>query len=266
MQIKEISKLEEMARQIRKDIIMMLAEAGSGHPGGSLSATDLMTVLYFNKLQHDPKNPEWEERDRVIFSKGHVCPLLYACLARSGYFPVEELNTLRKLHSRLDGHPCKTKGLPGVEVSSGSLGQGLSVGVGMALGLKKLKKDSEGEVQLALDNLCGILDYNKLQIDGWVEDVMGLEPLAEKWRAFRWNVIEIDGHSIKEILQAYDRAAVVKGTPSLILAHTIKGKGVSFMEDVAGWHGKAPTKEQAELALKELEITLSKEDIEDARA
>jgi len=282
----EIKELEKISKQIRKDILLMLVEAGSGHPGGSLSAADLMVGLYFSKLRHDPKKPDWPQRDRVIFSKGHVCPLLYACLARSGYFPVEELMTLRKLGSRLQGHPAKDKGLPGIEVSTGSLGQGLSVGVGMALGLKMEKSDSrvyvlmgdgeceEGSIWEAamsaghykLDNLCGVVDYNGLQIDGPVEDVMGIGPLAKKWEAFRWHAIKANGHSMKDILRAYDEASQTKDKPSVIIAKTIKGKGVSFMENEAGWHGKAPTKEQVELALKEFDISLTKQDIDDARA
>jgi len=281
-----IQELEKKAKTVRVDLIKMLTEAGSGHPGGSLSATDLIAALYFDKLKHNPKKPDWEERDRVIFSKGHVCPLLYACLAETGYFPLEELMTLRKLGSRLQGHPAKNKGLPGIEVSSGSLGQGLGVGVGMALAFKLDKKPNrvyvlmgdgecdEGSVWEAamsaahykLDNICGIVDYNKLQIDGRVEDVMAVAPLAEKWCAFGWNVIEIDGHKMSDIVAAYDKAAAAKGKPSVIVANTIKGKGVSFMENNPGWHGKTPSKEQAELALKELAIVLTEKDLQDASA
>ncbi|MFH0948555.1 MAG: transketolase [Elusimicrobiota bacterium] len=267
-----IQELEKKAKIIRADIIKMLCEAKSGHPGGSLSATDLMVALYFEKLKHNPKNPDWVDRDRVIFSKGHVCPLLYACLAESGYFPTAELITLRKLGSRLQGHPGRNKGLPGIELSTGSLGQGLSAGVGMALGFKLDKKSNrvyvlmgDGELQegsiweaamsaahYKLDNLCGIVDVNRLQIDGNVQDVMNVEPLPEKWRAFGFNVIEIDGHSMEQILSGYDKASQTKCQPSVIIAHTVKGKGVSFMENQAGWHGKTPNKEQAEAALKEL--------------
>ncbi|MCL4458683.1 MAG: transketolase [Chloroflexi bacterium] len=266
-----VEQLREKAREIRCDIIRMLAEAGSGHPGGSLSAADFATALYFSELRHDPQNPFWEDRDRVVFSKGHIAPLLYTELAHSGYFPCEELMTLRKLHSRLQGHPHSLK-LPGVEVSTGSLGQGLSAAVGMALGLRLDGKScrvycivGDGETQegsiweaamsaghYKLDNLCGILDYNKLQIDGWVEQVMGIEPVVDKWRAFRWHVIEIDGHDMEAILAAFQEARETKGKPSLILAHTVKGKGVSFMENVAGWHGKAPTREEAVKALEDL--------------
>lgn len=267
-----IEELKVRAKQVRCDIIKMISEAGSGHPGGALSAADLMTALYFGYLRHDTKNPNWPERDRVIFSKGHASALLYACLAEAGYFPEEELMSFRKLGSRLQGHPSKDKGLPGVEVSTGSLGHGLSMGVGMALALRLDKKNSrvyvlmgDGECNAGqiweaamsaghykLDNLCGILDYNQLQIDGTTEEVMGLEPFAEKWRDFRWDVIEIDGHNFNEILNAYKEASQTKGKPTVIMARTVKGKGVSYMENQAGWHGKAPSKEQMEIALKEL--------------
>jgi len=268
----DIKKLEEISRQIRIAIIKMVAEAKSGHPGGSLSVTDLLVGLYFSRLKHRPDEPQWPDRDRMVLSKGHACPALYACLSYSGYFPPEELMTLRKPGTRLQGHPSRTDGLPGIEVSTGSLGHGLSIGVGMALGLRKNKRQSrvyvvmgdgecdEGSVWEAamsaghykLDNLCGIVDYNELQIDGDVEEVMGLAKLADKWRAFRWEVIEIDGHNTRDVVSAYDRAAKIKGKPTVIVAHTIKGKGVSFMEKAVGWHGKAPNKEQAEAALKEL--------------
>src|SRR3989339_673948 len=267
-----VQELEKKAKVIRVDLVKMLTEAKSGHPGGSLSATDLMVGLYFEKLKHNPKDPNWDGRDRGIFSKGHVCPLLYACLAETGYFPVSELMTLRKFGSRLQGHPAKNAELPGVEISSGSLGQGLSAGVGMAIGFKLDKKNNrvyvlmgDGELQegsiweaamsaahYKLDNLCGIVDFNKLQIDGYVKDVMDIEPLVDKWKAFGWNVIEIDGHNISEVLSAYDKASAMKNKPTVIIAHTIKGKGVSFMENQAGWHGKTPDKTQCEVALKEL--------------
>jgi len=267
-----VQELEKKAKVIRVDLIKMLTEAKSGHPGGSLSATDLMVGLYFEKLKHNPKDPIWEGRDRVVFSKGHVCPLLYACLAEAGYYAVDELMTLRKFGSRLQGHPAKNAGLPGVEISSGSLGQGLSAGVGMALGFKLDKKrnrvyvlmgdgeQQEGSIWEAamsaahykLDNICGIVDFNKLQIDGNVKDVMGIEPLTDKWKSFGWNVIEIDGHKMGDILSAYDKASSTKDKPSVIIAHTVKGKGISFMENQAGWHGKTPDKEQYDAALKEL--------------
>ncbi len=273
MDRKLIEQLEVKAKQLRFDIIEMLGEAGSGHPGGSLSSADIFAALYFSVLKHDPKNPGWEERDVFILSKGHVCPGLYAVLAESGYFPKDELMTLRKLGSRLDGHPSKLKGLPGIEVSSGSLGMGLSVANGAALAFKLNKAGrrayclmGDGELQegqiweaamtaahYKLDNVCGIVDNNNLQIDGECEKVMNVKPLAEKWKAFGWNVIDIDGHKLEEILEAFNKAKESKGKPSVIIARTIKGKGVSFMEDQAGWHGKAPDKEQTEQALKELE-------------
>jgi transketolase len=267
----KIKELEEKAKQIRRLIIQMLAKAGSGHPGGSLSAADLITVLFFAVLRHNPGEPHSPQRDRFHLSKGHCCPLWYAVLAESGYFPIDTLWTLRQLGSILQGHPDRRT--PGVEVASGSLGQGLAVGVGMNLAAKIDKKSyrvyvlmGDGEIQegsiweaamaashYKCDNLCGILDYNGFQIDGKVKDIMGLEPLCDKWRAFGWHVIEIDGHNIKQILSAYEEAKTIKGKPSIIIAHTIKGKGVSFMENVVDFHGRAPTKEEAEKALKELE-------------
>lgn len=271
--MRKIELLKKKAKEIRIDIIKMLSQAGSGHSGGALSAAELMTALYFNQLRHNTKEPGWEDRDRVIFSKGHSCPLLYACLAESGYFPKEELLTLRRFGSRLQGHPGKDKGLPGLEVSTGSLGQGLSIGIGMALASKLSQKDfrvyvllGDGECDCGqvweavmsaghykLDNLCAIVDYNELQIDGSTEEVMGLEPLVKKWQDFRWETIEIDGHKFKEILNAYQRARDNKEAPTVIIAHTIKGKGISFMENKVDWHGKVPNREEAETALKELE-------------
>ncbi|MEW6101974.1 MAG: transketolase [Candidatus Omnitrophota bacterium] len=267
----QIKGLEEQAKKIRRLIVQMLVRAGSGHPGGSLSATDLITVLYFEVLRHNPKEPAWQERDRFHLSKGHCCPLLYAILAERGYFPLEELWTLRKLGSVLQGHPDRRT--PGIEVASGSLGQGLSVSVGMSLAAKIDKKDfrvytllGDGETQegniweaamaashFKCDNLCAILDYNGFQIDGKICDIMELEPLAAKWQAFGWHTIEIDGHDVKQILAAYDQAKAIKGKPSIIIARTVKGKGVSFMENVCDFHGRAPTKEESEKALKELD-------------
>ena len=248
----------------------MIAKAGSGHPGGSLSGTDLITALFFEVLKSNPADPQWPDRDRFHLSKGHCAPLLYAVLAERGYFPKDKLTTLRQMGSLLQGHPDRRT--PGVEVASGSLGQGLSVAVGMSLGLRMDKKDSrvyvlmgDGEVQegniweaamsaahFKCDNLCAILDYNGFQIDGKTCDVMNLDPLAEKWRAFGWEAIEIDGHNMQEILAAYDRAKLVKSKPTIIIARTVKGKGVSFMENVCEFHGRAPTKEETEKALKEL--------------
>lgn len=267
----QINDLENKAKQIRRLIVQMLAKAGSGHPGGSLSATDLITALYFSVLKHDSKDPSWPERDRFHLSKGHCCPLLYAVLTESGYFPKEHLWTLRQLGSILQGHPDRRT--PGIEVASGSLGQGLSVALGMSLAAKIDRKDyrvyclmGDGETQegnvweaamagahYKRDNLCAILDYNRFQIDGKICEVMELEPIAAKWQAFGWHTIEINGHNMKEILSAYEEARSVKGKPSIIIAHTVKGKGVSFMENVCDFHGRAPTAEEAKIALKELE-------------
>ncbi|MFH1578135.1 MAG: transketolase [Candidatus Omnitrophota bacterium] len=276
---KEIEGLKNKTKQIRRLIVQMLARAGSGHPGGSLSAADLITCLFFGNypdgkpiLKHDSKQPNWPGRDRFHMSKGHCCPLWYAVLAEAGYFPHKELSTLRQLGSLLQGHPDRRT--PGVEVASGSLGQGLSIGLGMSLAIKKIDKDDyrvyvlmgDGETQegniweaamaaahYKCDNLCAILDYNRFQIDGKIEDIMGLEPICDKWRAFGWHVIEIDGHNIEDILRAYSQARDTRGLPSIIIAHTVKGKGVSFMENVVDFHGRAPTAQEAEIALKELE-------------
>ncbi len=267
----DIEQLKTKARKIRYDIIKMIAAAGSGHPGGSLSSADLLTALYFSKLKHRPREPFWADRDRFVLSKGHCAPVLYACLAESGYFPVEKLITLRQLGSCLQGHPS-CRGLDGVEVSTGSLGMGLSVAVGMALGARLDNKKTriyclmgDGETQegqiweaamsaghYKLDNLCGIIDSNKLQIDGRVQQIMNIAPVADKWRAFGWNTLEIDGHDFKQILSSYDQAEKTTGQPTMIIANTVKGKGVSFMEDREEWHGKAPSKDLAEKALKEL--------------
>ena len=267
----EIKRLEDMAQEVRRLIVQMLAKAGSGHPGGSLSSADLLTALFFAVLRHDPKNPQWPDRDRFHMSKGHCCPLWYVLLAKSGYFPEEKLWTLRTLGSILQGHPDRRT--PGVDVASGSLGQGLSVALGMSLAARSDKKDcrvyclmGDGEIQegniweaamaaahYKCDNICGILDYNHYQIDGRTEEIMNLEPLIDKWKAFGWHTIEIDGHNIKEILSAYATAKEVRLKPTIIIAHTIKGKGVSFMENVVDFHGRSPTKEEEIKALKELE-------------
>ena len=267
----EIKELELKAKQIRRLIIQMLAKAGSGHPGGSLSSTDLITALYFSVLRHNPKDPKDPNRDRFHMSKGHCCPLWYAVLAESGYFPKEKLMTLRQIGSLLQGHPDRRT--PGVEAASGSLGQGLSVSLGMSLAAKIDKLDyriyvlmGDGEIQegnvweaamaaahYKCDNICAMLDYNGFQIDGKTQDVMGLEPMVDKWRAFGWHTIEIDGHNMKQILDAYAEAKTIKGKPSIIIAHTIKGKGVSFMENIADFHGRAPTKDEEVRALKDLE-------------
>jgi transketolase len=249
----------------------MLAEAGSGHPGGSLSGVEIVTALFFHVLRLRPEEPEWPERDRFILSKGHAAPLLYAALAERGFFPREELLTLRKLGSRLQGHPVRNKA-PGVEASTGSLGQGLSVGLGIALAGRLDRRDyrvyvllgdgesEEGQVWEAAmaaahyraGNLTAILDFNGLQIDGRIQEVMSPLPLPDKWEAFGWAVREVDGHDFRELLEAFEWAKGVHDRPSMIIARTVKGKGVSFMEDVADWHGKAPSREQAEQALGEL--------------
>ena len=262
-----LPELENKAKKIRRHIIEMIAEVGSGHPGGSLSATDIITTLFFNMMRYNADNPEWEDRDRFVLSKGHAAPALYAALAEAGFFPINELKNLRKINSILQGHPSIIT--PGVEICSGSLGQGLSVANGMALAGKIDKKDyhvyvllGDGEVQegqiweaamsaahYKLDNLTAILDRNELQIDGKTEDVMGLEPLTDKWRAFGWDVIEVNGHSFDELINAMNKKSK---KPKMIIAHTIKGKGVSFMENNIDFHGKAPTKEEAEKALEEL--------------
>lgn len=266
------SEMEMKSRQLRKDLLTMLYLAGSGHPGGSLSSIDILSVLYYKIMKHDPRNPQWGERDRFILSKGHVCPALYAVLADRGYFDSEALSTLRKYGSILQGHPYMYK-TPGVEISSGSLGQGLSIAVGIALGAKMnddhyqvycLMGDGEtqeGQVWEAamaashyqLNNLCAIVDYNELQIDGRVEEVMSIKPYTSKWIGFGWNVIEVDGHDLCMLENAFIEAQETKGQPSMIIAHTVKGKGVSFMENNPSWHGVAPTKEQWESALAELE-------------
>jgi len=263
--------LKEISRNVRADIINMTATAGSGHPGGSLSSVELMTALYFNVLNHRANELDWQERDRFILSKGHACPVLYSVMARSDYFPVEEILTLRKLGARLQGHPS-CKALPGLEVSGGSLGQGLSISNGLALTAKMNKQDfrvycllGDGELQegqvweavmtaahYKLDNVCAIVDYNNLQIDGTVEEVMGMAPLVEKWTAFNWHTIEIDGHDLSAVLAAYEEARQTKGKPSVIIAKTIKGKGVSFMENAVGWHGKTPNPEEQQKALDEI--------------
>ncbi len=263
--------LKEVAKTLRRHVITMTAKAGSGHPGGSLSSADVVTALFWRVMRHRPSEPRWAERDRFIPSKGHVAPLLYAALAESGYFPVEELSTLRKLDSRLQGHTDRTSTL-GVEMSSGSLGQGLSFGIGTALAARLNSQSyrvyvllgdgecDEGQVWEAamaaahfkLDNLVAIVDHNKQQIDGWNWEVMSLEPFTEKWRSFGWKVIEIDGHDFDQIVAAFEQAKGVKGQPTVIIAHTTKGKGVSFMENKPDFHGKATTPQETTRALEEL--------------
>lgn len=267
----DILDLELNANLIRQDIIKMLLEAGSGHSAGPLGMTDIFTAIYFNILNHDPKNPKMEERDRLVLSNGHICPVLYATLAEAGYFPKDELKTLRKLGSRLQGHPHR-EALPGLETTSGPLGSGLSQAVGMALAGKLDKANwrvyclmSDGEqdegntwegVMLAakyrLNNLTALIDRNNIQIDGFTEDIMPLEPLDDKYRSFGWHVLEIDGHNMQQIIDAFAEAKSILEKPTMIIAHNTPGKGVSFMENKFEWHGKPPNKDEAELALKEL--------------
>ena len=265
-----LDDLESIALQLRRDIVSMIAEAGSGHPGGSLSAVEILTSLYWRVMRHDPSNPHLADRDRFVLSKAHASPVLYTALAHCGYFPRKELWTFRKIGSLLQGHAHIMT--PGVEMSGGSLGQGLSFGIGTALAARLDGRDSrvhvllgdgecdEGQIWEAamsaphynLDNLVAIVDRNRIQNDRFTSEVMELEPLAKKWRSFRWHTIEIDGHSFPQVLEALDEAKTVKGKPTAIIAATVKGKGVSFMENNPEFHGKAPNKEQLEKALKEL--------------
>jgi transketolase len=266
-----VEQLKSRSKAVRKHILEMTTEACSGHPGGSMSVQDILVTLYFYKLRHDPRRPGWQDRDRVVLSKGHASPALYSVLAEAGYFPISELKKFRHIDSFLEGHPCR-KTVPGVDVSTGSLGQGLSIAVGLALGARLDRKDSrvyailgdgesqEGQVWEAamaaahyrLDNLCAVLDRNSLQIDGSTEEVMSIEPVADKWAGFGWNVLEINGHNTAEIMKAFDDAQSLKGAPTMIIAHTTKGKGVSFMENQCEYHGKPLTKDQLMEALKEL--------------
>lgn len=267
-----IGEMKAIAKRLRRHIITMLGKAGSGHPGGSLSAVEIVSTLYFKLLRHKPSDPHWSDRDRFILSKGHAAPVLYAVLAECGYFPVEELATLRQIDSRLQGH-ADMRATPGVEMSSGSLGQGLSFGIGMALVGRLDARDyrvyvllgdgecDEGQVWEAamaaahfrLDNLVAIVDHNELQLDGWNREVMNLEPLDKKWEAFGWNVIEVDGHDFEQLIDTFERVKLVKGQPTVIIAHTVKGKGVSFMENNPDFHGKAPNANEVKIALQELE-------------
>lgn len=271
MKITDIKQLQEKAKEVRKGIIEAVYSNKSGHPGGSLSIADIMTVLYFNQMNIDEKNPKWEDRDRLVLSKGHCSPVLYSCLANRGFFDVEKLKTFRNINSNLQGHPDMNK-VPGVDISSGSLGQGLSCANGMAIAGKMDNKNyrvycilgdgeiEEGQVWEAamasnkykLDNLCVIVDNNNLQIDGTIEEVMSSYPIDEKFKSFGFQVINIDGHNIQEIIDAFDVAKNVKDKPTCIIAKTIKGKGVSYMENDVKWHGIAPNEEQYQLAMKEL--------------
>jgi len=272
----QIKNLETKANDIRMSILEMLVAAGSGHTAGPMGMADIFTAMYFHILNHDPKNPEWANRDRLILSNGHIVPVRYATMAHAGYFPVSELVTLRKFGSRLQGHPERDR-LPGLENTSGPLGSGLSQSIGMALGLRMDAKKvgnpkphvyclmSDGELNEGnsweaimfagkerLNNLTAIIDRNNIQIDGMTEDIMPLEPLADKWRAFNWHVIEIDGHNFNEIVGAVNQAKAITEKPTVIIAHTIPGKGIPEIEGDYKWHGTPPNKEQAEMWLKEL--------------
>jgi transketolase len=268
---KEILELQLTANKVRELIIGSLVTAASGHSAGPLGMSDIFTALYFHSLKHDPKNPEWEGRDRLILSNGHICPVRYAAMALAGYFPIEELQTLRKINSRLQGHPHRTV-LPGLETTSGPLGEGLSQSVGIALAGRMDVKDyyiycltSDGEHQegqtweaammagkYKLSHLVQIIDRNKIQIDGSTEDVMPLEPFKAKYEAFGWNTLEIDGNNMEQIIAAIEKAKIEESRPTIIIANTIPGKGVSFMENDYTWHGKPPSKEEAEKAMGEL--------------
>jgi transketolase len=270
---KSIQELQEIAKRVRRDIVTMITAAKSGHPGGSLSAVEIVVELYFNTMRIDPANPKWADRDRFILSKGHAAPVLYSVMAERGYAdtPKDKLNTLRTLGSVYQGHP-DMRFIPSLEASTGSLGQGLSLGLGMALGARLDSRPSriyvmlgDGEIQEGqvweaamaapfhkVDNLVAIVDYNGIQLDGFVKDIMDVSPLAEKWRAFNWHTLEINGHDPVEVRSAFTEAAATKGKPTCIVAHTVKGKGVSFMENNPKFHGVAPTQDELKLALEEL--------------
>lgn len=267
----KLQALEKKAREIRIDIIKMLVEAGSGHSAGPLGMADIFTALYFHILKLDPKKPDWEQRDRLVLSNGHICPVLYTTMAHAGFFPIEQLKTLRKLGSRLQGHPHRSA-LPGLETTSGPLGSGLSQACGMALSGKLNKASwrvicltSDGEHdegntweavlfagKYKIHNLTALMDRNNIQIDGFTENIMPLEPVRAKYEAFGWHVIEIDGHNMQQIIDAFNEASAIFEKPTMIIAHTVPGKGVSFMENRFEWHGKPPNKEEAEFALKQL--------------
>jgi len=267
----ELHRLEEIARRIRCHVVRTISEAGVGHPGGSLSEADILTVLYFHIMKIDPQRPQWEERDRFVLSKGHGAAGLYATLAERGFFPIDWLKTFGQIDSRLQVHPDMHL-VPGVEVSTGALGQGLSVALGMALAARLDGKgihvycligdgeNQEGQVWEAaeaaahykVDNLTVILDYNGVQLMGPLREVMEIAPIADKWRAFNWEVVEVDGHDMRQLITALEKVKQVKGRPHIVIAHTIKGKGVSYMEGQSAWHGKAPNAEQLAQALAEL--------------
>lgn len=276
MEKAKLKELKKTATRIRKHVINEVFSAASGHPGGSLSCTDILTVLYFHEMRIDPSNPRWEDRDRFVLSKGHSSPALYGTLAERGFFPVEELAKFRHIDSHLQGHPS-LKDTPGVDMTTGSLGQGISAAVGMAIAGKIDKKEyrvyailGDGEIQegqvweacmaaahYKLDNLTAFLDHNGLQIDGKITDVMSPEKVEDKFKAFGWNTIVIDGHDMEQIADAIEKAKATKGKPTMIIAETVKGKGVSFMENEVGWHGTAPNQEQRDKAIAELDKILS---------
>ena len=267
----DVGDLAAISKRMRREVIEMITEAKSGHPGGSLSAVEILVTLFFDVMRHDPANPKWKDRDRLVLSKGHCCPILYAVMAECGYCPKDRLNTLRKLGSIYQGHP-DVRFLPALEASTGSLGEGLSLVIGMALAAKLDGsparsyvvlgdgESQEGQIWEAamfagfhkVDNVVAIVDYNRIQLDGFVKDIMDLEPLAAKWRSFGWNVLEVNGHDIAELQKAFADAAAMKGKPTVVIAHTVKGKGVSFMENNPKFHGQAPTRDEAVRALAEL--------------
>ena len=272
-QTKSLEELQAIAKEIRRDIIQMITAAGSGHPGGSLSAVEILTTLYFGgAMKHDPANPKWAERDRIVLSKGHAAPVLYSVMAEAGYLPKDQLNTLRKLGSIYQGHP-DVRFIPALDASTGSLGEGVSIVLGMGLAAKLDNSSSraycilgdgelqEGQIWEAAmfggyhknDNVCVIVDSNRIQLDGFVKDIMEVEPLVDKWKAFGWHAIDVNGHDIPALQAAFAEAAATKGKPTVLIARTVKGKGVSFMENNPKFHGVAPTKDEAALALKELQ-------------
>ncbi len=266
-----VKELEQMARQLRIDVIEMVHQRGQGHPGGSLSPAEILAALFFHQLRIDPNKPDWKNRDRFILSKGHACSILYAALARRGYFPIEELKTWGHIGSRLQGHPDRLK-TPGVEMTSGCLGHGINIGAGLCLAAQLKGLDyhtyvlvGDGECQAGilwegamlagkykLSKLTAIMDYNKVQLDGTIDEIMPLEPVKQKWEAFNWAILEIDGHKVAEVLDSLDKACKIDDKPTVIIAHTVKGKGVSFMEGKAAWHGRALNEDEYKQAIEEL--------------
>ncbi len=266
-----VEELQAIARTTRRQIVEMITAAKSGHPGGSLSAVEVLVTLYFDVLRHDPANPHWPDRDRFILSKGHACPVLYSVMAQCGYTPADQLNTLRKLGSIYQGHP-DVRFIPALEASTGSLGQGLSLAIGMGLAARLESRPSrtyvvlgDGEIQEGqiweaamfapfhkLDNVVAIVDFNHIQLDGFVKDIMDVEPLVDKWKSFGWHTLSIDGHSIPALQAAFAEAAATKGKPTCVIANTVKGKGVSFMENNPKFHGVAPTQDELQRALQEI--------------